>query len=177
MNRPHAIFCLWEVIRDLLVKNDEGFYNDSYGKLWRLVETYGVDQDGYAIGQTKHASGGRHSFQDWMNRKCWYDKATKKVVYECPEGQDEDDNDWEGITGRVVTGWSMESGVFLAAFNPPGEHRWLGMDFLKVVQTSDRWAQFIHDGHTLYLGTARAAEKLLWPVIPPKADGPKKRKK
>ncbi len=159
--RPHAVLCLWEVIRDLLVKNDKGFYNDSTGRMWRLVETYGVDQDGYACTESKHASGDRHSYQEWMNRKCWYDKAQKKVVYECPQGQDEDDSEWEPIPGRVVTGWSIESGVFLAAFSPPGDNPWLGTDFLKVIKKSDRWVQFIQDGHTLYLGTARAVEKLL----------------
>lgn len=166
-DRPHAIFCLWEIVRDLLVKNDQGHYNNSNGKLWRLVETYGVDKDGYALGETQHASSDRRSYSEWMSRKYWHDKEEKKS-YTLPEGIDEEDHGREEIPGRVTTGWSIGSGISLIAFNPPGDTPWLNVDFLEVLKKSDRWAQFIKDGHTLYLGTAFAAEKLLWPIIPPK---------
>lgn len=161
--RPSAVICLWEVDETLLTRDKDGFFPDSFGKLWKLVETYGVDSDGYAATPSKHASNDRHSYQPWLSRKCWYDRTANKVVYECPPTQDVHDCDWENIPGRVVTGWTMESGVFLAGFNPPGgHHRWLGLDFFKVLKQSELWTSFITDGHTLFLGTARAAEKTMF---------------
>jgi hypothetical protein len=160
--RPYAVICLWEY-------TPPKKKNEPYKKLWKLVECYGVDQDGYACTESKHASGDRHSYDQWMSRKCWYDEKTKKLVYTCPADQDAGDYDWDSIMGRAVTVWSVESGVRLARLNPPEWVPWLGSSFTEELAKLKHWFSFLEDGHTLYLGTARAAEKMLWPKEQPQS--------
>ena len=81
---------------------------------------------------------------------------------------DEDDADRDVIPGRVVTGWSTESGPWLAAFNPPSYSPndlygplWLSQDFSEQLKKLKNWDSIIQDGYTLRFGTARAVESKL----------------
>lgn len=152
-NAPYAFVCLWEY------KPDER--KTTLPKLWHLVECFGVDQDGYACTKTKYAKGGRQPWQNWMNKKVWYDKEAKQVVDSPPTPADEEDFDYRPISGRAVTVWSTESGVSLAEFMPPVEVDWLADSFYKKLKKSKKWYEFIEDGYTLYGGTARAVEKFI----------------
>jgi hypothetical protein len=169
--RPYAVICLWEYVPP---DRKKAGWRDA--RIWKLVEAFGVDDNGYCCTESKHASSGRHSYEDWISRDVWYDKATKTVHTTCPEGMDEDDADRDSIPGRVVTGWGVESGVWLAAFNPPGDKKdlygppWLSIEFASELKKLSNWFRFIQDGGTLYFGTARAAEKLLWPKEQPQTD-------
>lgn len=163
--RPYAIICLWEYVAP--DKNKPG-WRDS--QCWKLVDTYGVDDDGYACTESKFANSGRHSYDDWTTQMVWYDKATKTVHTTCPEGMDQDDGDRDSIPGRVVTGWSVQSGPWLAVFNPPDDHPpWLNYSFGEELKKQKNWYSLIQDGYTLWAGTARAAEKMLWPKEQPQS--------
>lgn len=145
--RPFAVYCLWE------------YDATAERKPWKFVEAYGVDQDGYACTESKHASGDRHSYSEWMNQKIWYNEKTKE--WSDTKVGDEDDHDWRPIAGRVVTVWTTEGGVGLAAFNPPSELAWLSDQFATQLVKQRKWYELLSEGYALYMGTARKVEDLL----------------
>lgn len=169
--RPHAFFCLWEYVPPN--KKKDGWRD---ARIWKLVECYGVDDTGYACTESKHASDNRYSYNDWISRKVWYDKKTKVLHTTCPAGMDEDDCDRDSTPGRVVTGWSVDGGTWLAAFVAPSDEGdiygpvWLSMHFAEELKKLKNWYSFIQDGYTLYMGTARAVEKILWPAEQPQSE-------
>lgn len=148
--RPNGVMCYWEYERPL---SDEVGGPRQRQRLWKLVESFGIDTDGYPLEPTSTSeySDGRHQWMGWLNK-------------EVPLGDDEDeeDTDNEPIMGRAVTVWSVESGVGLLDMNLPEFVPWLAIDFIKQIKERNDWHRFLECGYDLYLGTARAAEKIMF---------------
>lgn len=152
---PHAIYCLWEIDKT------KTQHSETHGKLWKLTETYGVDQDGYPNTPTVHATG-EYSYTNWISKKCWYGK-NRKPHYTCPKNRAEFDyDDIHDIPGRAVTVWTHETGIALVALNIPSDLPiWLSPFYKEALTSGRNWIQLIQDGNTLYTGTARATHQLL----------------
>lgn len=134
--RPDAVVCFWEWCKT----------KDSR-ETWKLVETYGMDQDGYAMTPSVHASKDRHSYNGWM------------LKY-----PDDDDSyaEPEPIMGRAVTCWDIESGVSLVRIHPPKWIPFLSCGFYEQIIKKNAWLNLIEGSHELLFGTARAAEDLMF---------------
>lgn len=64
--------------------------------------------------------------------------------------------------GRAVTAWYMEDGVRLVGLHPPDSFpKWLNPMFYEELRKTN-WSMMLENGHNLYLGTARAAEKIIF---------------
>jgi hypothetical protein len=168
--RPYAYICLWEYVPPPEKRKD-----DIGKKRWKLIECYGVDDCGYACTESKHASGDRHSYDKWSTCRVWWDEKNEKILYSPPEGvvvgdDDEDDEDRDCRPGTAVTIWSFEGGTHLAVFNPPNRVPWLNPMFSDELKKLKNWYTFLEDGYTLYAGTARAVERMLWPKKQPQTD-------
>lgn len=134
MRKPNAVICLWKWIGTGRSK--------VYENKWELVESYGTDDDGYCITPSKHAVNERHTWIGWTHKK---------------KG-----DDWEqSIMGRAVTVWNIESGVGLIELHPAEWADLLSISFVEELRKLSNWASFLEGGHTLYLGTAREAEKFM----------------
>ena len=145
MPRPYAIVSLWEF------RVPQNNMDTSKSRRWFCLETYGVDQDGYACTPSKFASKDRHSFDNFMFKEPTKEEEEKFI-------------DREPIMGRAVTTWTMESGVSLAAFHPPEWTSWLSVQFIEELRKLSNWCSFLEDGYTLWAGTARHAEKIFFGV-------------
>ena len=133
----NGVVCYWE-------------YQESKERreLWKLVESFPVDMDGYPLIKT---STGRDNDCDmlWLN--------TKIHPYHGSE-----DYEWEPIMGRAVTAWWLESGVQVRDLHPPAWVSWLSVSFIEELKKLPNWWQFLECGHDLYLGTARAAQEIIF---------------
>ena len=144
--RIRGVMCYWEYVAP---KPDE---DKTIVRLWHLRHVVPHDDDGYPVGSklpdfiTK-CSDHRHVWTCWMNT----------------DNPDEDgyDDDRESIMGRAVTAWSIEDGVSLVDLHPPEWVDWLAPGFIEELRKNRNWSQIIEGGHNLYLGTARAVEKIL----------------
>lgn len=139
----HGVVCYWEWIPGK---------REAYVKRWKLVEAYGIDMDGYPLTTPKNSPGrsDRQEWDNWMNERY------------VPKGNDEEDYDMRPIMGRAVTFWSVEGGVSLGDIHPPKWIDMLSIQFVSELKKTKNWHAMLEDGHTLYLGTARAAEKILF---------------
>ena len=128
---PRTIVCHWQY------KKEKG-----KDRVWHLIESYGVDQDGYPIQEDgKYPSTGGDECS-------WY-----KWVYK--EGH----QDSEPIWGRAVTMWDSTFGVTLSEFNPPEQTWWLSEYYLKRLKKVRGWHELIAGGDSLLMGTAREVER------------------
>jgi hypothetical protein len=107
--------------------------------LWKLVECFGVDDNGYAATPSARAGSGRHSYDSWVYR---------------PVG-DPEAPDYDPIMGRAVTVWEPAGGVRLAVLHPPEWVPWLGVEFYDGLRKLPNWFAFLEGGGTLYRETAR----------------------
>lgn len=123
---PHSVVCYWESVQT----NDR----------WKLVESYGIDGDGYPI-TTPSTGGGRD--------RCEWDKW----LYSTSKN--------EQIMGRAVTMWSIQCGVRLLGFNPPKPVPWLSNSFYEEICKDLDWRKIIEGGPTMWFWTAREAEKYI----------------
>src|ERR1700722_2297169 len=104
MSNLHGVICLWKFI-----PSPTQFRQDSK---WELVESYGINHDGYALTTPKNVGGDENSYSDWTHKK------------------NEDGEYCNAEMGRAVTVWTM-SGVELLDFTPPDWASWLSVDFYK----------------------------------------------
>jgi hypothetical protein len=125
--KVHGVICYWEYVTP---KNRES--------PWVLKESYGTDDDGYAL--TKASTGvGRSEWSKWMRN---------------PETQEE-------YKGRAVTGWNMGSGVFLMDFLPLERVPWLSPHFYEALTKHSDWAIVLNHGYDLYFKTQAEARRIL----------------
>ena len=134
MSRPHYVICLWKY---LAPKNRDA-------KSWHLAESFGAGMDGYVNTKPPPSTGSRP--HDWMN---WLNACKGGGVV-------------EPILGRAATVWCVEEGVRLLGLHPPEESLWVPLDFGDKLKTVPRWWELLEGGVTLYLGTARAVEKVIF---------------
>lgn len=74
-------------------------------------------------------------------------------------GRDESEPEW--FAGRCVTGWSMESGVFLAHFTPPEPAEWVEPFGWEWLTRQREWWRFVAGGVFLCGDTSDEAAKIL----------------
>lgn len=139
-NPPHGVICYWEY------KPSE---KKGMSRIWHLVEAYPIDMDGYPLVQVKNTGkiNSRQEWDNWMNTQ---------------EPDDEGYGDYVPIMGRAVTVWTVEGGVHLLDLHPPEWVPWLSITFIEELKKLSNWSQFLECGYDLYLGTARAAEKIIF---------------
>lgn len=142
--RMDGVMCFWKYTPP---KNPK----EPYRKLWKLMESVQIDDDGYFLTNPKsfEAFNSRHPWEAWTSKKVYRNK-------------DKEDYHYESIMGRAITIWYVESGVGLLNFNPPEWVPWVSISFLDELKKLPNWSSFLEDGHTLYLGTAREAKKHLY---------------
>lgn len=153
-DRPYAVICLWEYVP----KNKD---KPRIERRWKLVEAYGIDQDGYACTPSKYASNDRHSHHEFMNAKVWCSKETDTWSESPPPSEnDAYDYDWRPRMGRAVTVWNMVGGTSLVDLHPPEWTEWLSSQFYSELKTIPNWHALLEGGYTLYSGTANEVNKL-----------------
>lgn len=121
-------------------KYDSEKYKGESG--WVRVESYPVDDDGYPLITPSTGGGDRHEWDKWLFTR------------------DDDGYNAEPIMGRAVTLWCF-AGVNLMGLNPPEWTKWISPEFYDELKKMPNWYRFLQDGHSLYLGTMNAAEKVL----------------
>lgn len=143
--RANGVMCYWKYDPD-----------GKYRRCWVLAESFAINNDGYPIGErsTKDWPDTRHEWNGWMNTRT--------------EGED---YDLEPIMGRAVTVFQFESGCTLLDLHPPEWPPWLSGSFVEEIRKLPNWSQFLEGGFDLYLGTARAAEKIIFQDAPGKLLG------
>lgn len=149
--KSHAYICLWEF--------EENAPNKS---CWKFIECYGIDDDGYLCTESKYADTNKCSYNNWINRKIWYDD--EKSYTECPKHLDEDDFDYENIPGRVVTIWTFSGGVDLLEFNSPVKNNILSIEFFEKLKTLN-WSVLVRDGYNLKHGTAKRVKDFIFKEV------------
>jgi len=147
MKRVRGVMCYWEYVAPK--SNDD----KTLTRLWHLRHAVPHDDDGYPIGPNlpkfiTDCCDHRHVWTCWMQK---YD----------PDEDGYDDNP-EDIMGRAVTAWSIENGVTLLDLHPPEWVDWLAPGYIEEIRKHRNWSQIIEGGHNLYLGTARAVEKIIF---------------
>lgn len=128
------------------------------GEGWKFVESYAVQENGYPLTEPKCIefwSGERDEWRGWLYKR----------VY--ARGQARNGHGWKSVKslpGRAVTCWSIEGGVGLLGLNPPEPAAWVSEQFVSLLRKLPDWFALLQDGHTLYLRTAREAERYVFPT-------------
>ena len=106
---------------------------------WSMVDSYGVDSDGYRI--NPH-DGVKVLSVDESDAFMWPRTDSQRPL------------------GRCVTVWAMSVGVNLVEFSPPERCEWLSPLFVTNLIASPQWMDVI-DYDDLLSGTTFAARKIL----------------
>lgn len=132
----HGIICLWQ---------HRGYVKE--GSPWEFVESFGVDDDGYACTHSVHATSDRNPCGGFV---------LKKV-----EGGDGDDCDYESVPGRLITIWTPESGVELYDFNPPAGDTWISPEFVSHMPWKKDWLNVIEGGYAVSQASSQRAIEMI----------------
>lgn len=106
---------------------------------WSMVDSYGVDSDGYRINPP---DGVKITSLDETDFFMWPHTDSQRPL------------------GRCVTIWAMSVGVSLVEFSPPEMCGWLSPLFANNLIASPQWMDVIDYGDLLS-GTTEAARKIL----------------
>lgn len=111
---------------------------DTDKKAWLFRESFCVDSDGHTVTKSKLTRNERHAHLGWTSKQ------------------------GDEIPGRLVTGWSMQSGVYLASFTAPSKYPdWMGHSWRDEILESKRWFVLIDGGWDMLKRTAQEAERFL----------------
>lgn len=119
-----SVICLWQYDPSANIRD-----------VWKLVESYRLDDTGHATTPTKYGNDSRYPYLEFIDPKrtrAW------------PEG-------------RAVTVWNLRSGVSLMAFNQPSRCEWIDAGDIKELPN---WFKFIRGGWGMVEGTVAEVQKL-----------------
>ncbi len=116
-------------------------------RYWRLVESYGVDDDGYAIERPRHTEGN--------------DSYDRRRPSDCFLFVGDEDGNIETFPGRLVTVFDFTTGPRLVGLNPPSRCDWQSnTDISNLLINQQDWWQYLADGYWLREQTGIEARKL-----------------
>ncbi len=65
------------------------------------------------------------------------------------------------IPGRAVTHWTIQEGVYLHCFNPPGTTQWVERDFVEELHKIKDWEYLIIGGSKMSYDTANCVVRII----------------
>ena len=134
-----GVMCYWE-------------YDQNFRDSLKLMESFPTDADGQPTVKTSTSRGNRDRLAaDWLY---W--------MYKPIDGSLVSADALKPIMGRAITVWSIESGVKLLRLHPPEWSKWLSTSFYDRLCKMPDWANLLNNGYILDIGTARAAEKIIY---------------
>ena len=129
--KTNIAVCCWEY---------RGSYDQKHNR-WHLMESYLIDSEGKPEPHPRHPIiSNSDALVGWLYR---IQEASKE---------------WESISGRAITTWSMLHGVLLDCLHPPEGVNWL--DASKLPGTNN-WFQIVEGGYMMLEQTAEEAARLL----------------
>lgn len=116
-------------------------YDPDDKKHWTLVEAFPM-REGYPTTTPANVSAREGGWNEWMHTT-------------------DNGEDFVEHMGRAVTIWDFGQGAQLLKFHPPQWVKWLSPEFVDKIKTLPNWYTFFAQGHALYFGTQKMAQKLL----------------